>query len=230
MAVIYYLDITDIDNIETYVHEFSDILPEEIRKISFFKSKKKKQSTMAWILLAYGVKRMGKNVDLKSDIMRNPYGKPRLKDSFLKFNLSHSENFVACAISQKWEVGIDIQRKRKIPLKILEGFLGERDYRMIESFLEEDEWCRLWTRKEALLKCTGMGWRYPEARKIDVADKKITLNDTTYFVTDIWIRDEYDFSVCIKNRDEKIIWFEVQKYEIDQFGKERSRSVIFRDT
>lgn len=71
-------------------------------------------------------------------------GKP-LVDG-LYFNVSHSGNLVGCAVSQR-PVGLDLEQIRPAPprLRCAMEAEGESD----EAFF------RLWTKREALLKCRG---------------------------------------------------------------------------
>lgn len=80
------------------------------------------------------------------------------------FNLSHSENSAALAISNGFEVGIDIERVRPIeecvPLEVfsareLAQFAALPDIKQREVFFEN------WARKEACLKALGTGFVLP---------------------------------------------------------------------
>ena len=82
------------------------------------------------------------------------------------FNLSHSENSAALAISSGFEVGIDVERVRPIeetlPLEVFsirerEEFAALADAERQEVFFES------WARKEACLKALGTGFTLPSA-------------------------------------------------------------------
>lgn len=82
----------------------------------------------------------------------------------LRFNLSHSGDLAAIAVSRIGEVGIDIER-----IRILEGPDLEPMFSASEqaSFAElaggarREAFFRCWTRKEALLKAWGRGLDVP---------------------------------------------------------------------
>ncbi|MFA6843878.1 MAG: 4'-phosphopantetheinyl transferase superfamily protein, partial [Bacilli bacterium] len=83
----------------------------------------------------------------------NQHGKPFVKDYDLFFNMSHSANYCAFAVS-KYEVGIDIEKlTNKDYSKIIEKVLNdcERDHLKKYPFLVQ------WTIKESYLKCLGIG-------------------------------------------------------------------------
>ncbi len=88
-------------------------------------------------------------------------GKPYFRDFPLQFNLSHSGNYVLCAVSEE-EIGADIQQHcGKNVEKISGRFFSKREAEAIaaEQAGEEREklFYRLWARKEAYGKLTGKG-------------------------------------------------------------------------
>jgi 4'-phosphopantetheinyl transferase len=82
----------------------------------------------------------------------------------LCFNLSHSEDAAALAVSNGFEIGIDIELARPIgedvPLEVFsnlerEQFVALPDVEQQQVFLES------WARKEACLKALGTGFMLP---------------------------------------------------------------------
>lgn len=89
-------------------------------------------------------------------------GKPYFRDLPYYFSLSHSGDYVFCALSTE-EIGADIQQHRR-QLKgdnrrrLAERFFSEEEKRALEVSGEREElFYRLWTRKEAFGKLTGEG-------------------------------------------------------------------------
>lgn len=89
-----------------------------------------------------------------------PHGKPELVDFPLHFSLSHSGEYVLCAVSES-EVGADIQRMQPLDFLRLAGrFFTEAERAAIEVCGEAERqglFFRLWARKEAYGKLTGRG-------------------------------------------------------------------------
>ncbi|MCI7813783.1 MAG: 4'-phosphopantetheinyl transferase superfamily protein [Lachnospiraceae bacterium] len=226
MAVIFYWNFREIEDLEGYKNDFFDLLPKTIGERAGILSEKRGQSVMAWILLFYGFHRLKKRIDRKTEVVVNRFGKPALRDCELKFNLSHSGDFVSCVVSERCEVGIDVQKRREVPLHILKEFFGEQDYKRIQNSDQVMEWCRLWTRKEALLKCAGSGWQHPEARRVEVSGNTVTFDQMIYFVGSRRIRDDYDLSICTQKAEEKITWIEVENGEMEQFRRQKNRSAV----
>ncbi len=100
----------------------------------------------------------GEALDLK--YRTGEQGKPYFTDDSLPFfNISHAGGMVVLAVSDT-EVGIDIQDKRKNrETDMAERFFSERESRAVNEDESRDIFYRLWSRKEALGKCTGEGVR-----------------------------------------------------------------------
>lgn len=82
------------------------------------------------------------------------------------FNLSHSENSAALAISSGFEVGIDIERIRPIEESVpLEVFsTRERaEFTALPDTERQQVFFESWARKEACMKALGTGFTLPPA-------------------------------------------------------------------
>jgi 4'-phosphopantetheinyl transferase len=79
----------------------------------------------------------------------------------LNFSLSRSESKALVAISDKYEVGIDLERIRPIPewRSITSGFFTSGELAYLDGLGKAagTHFLRLWTLKEAVLKTTGDG-------------------------------------------------------------------------
>lgn len=88
-------------------------------------------------------------------------GKPYLREYPLFFNLSHSGEYVVCAVSDR-EIGVDIQKCSAMNIiRIARRFYSEEECRALEACETEEErqqyFFRLWARKEAYGKLLGEG-------------------------------------------------------------------------
>ncbi len=96
-----------------------------------------------------------------------PQGKPILDepDPSLHFNVSHSHHLVLIAVTQRAEVGIDVERIRPFTndLALAERYFSPRECRMLRLLSPErrnEAFFHAWTRKEACLKALGVGLSY----------------------------------------------------------------------
>ncbi len=75
----------------------------------------------------------------------------------MQFNISHSEEYVICVISDK-PVGVDIQKIGEYNPDVAKRVCNEKELLEIEnSFDKASEFTKLWTQKEAILKMYGIG-------------------------------------------------------------------------
>jgi len=97
----------------------------------------------------------------------NTHGKPALAESlnsYVSFNLSHSERWGVVAVVKKVAIGIDLE---KIDPEILFSQLADQYFNDDEKFhlaqyppeRQRRGFYRLWTQKEAMLKSEGAGFQ-----------------------------------------------------------------------
>ncbi len=85
-------------------------------------------------------------------------GKPYFKDSALSFNISHSHGYVACAVSDEGEVGIDIEASTTDPEKaqrIAERYFNDDEKELVRR--SPESFAKIWCEKEAKAKFFGSG-------------------------------------------------------------------------
>jgi 4'-phosphopantetheinyl transferase len=106
----------------------------------------------------------------KLEFNSDHYGKPYLSNplgSAITFNIAHSENVALFAFSKDANVGVDIEK-----MEIYRDFTGIS--RLVFSDEEQlfiqlsnnpvEEFYKLWTAKEAVLKASGRGFSYPSSQ------------------------------------------------------------------
>jgi len=95
-----------------------------------------------------------------------PRWKPRLGSAsgrdLLHFNLAHSDGLAVYAMTRVGEVGIDLERVRRVSesKQIASYFFSEREcaqWRSLPACLQTEAFFNCWTRKEACLKANGEG-------------------------------------------------------------------------
>lgn len=94
------------------------------------------------------------------------FGKPYLLHSHLRFNLSHSGQYILYAFTLDTEIGIDIEEcKNNIDfISVAKEFLSEAEYNQFLTLAPQERrlaFYRAWTHKEAILKAMGKGFYFP---------------------------------------------------------------------
>ena len=126
-----------------------------VEKLSMRADGSAKESLFALILLSTLVERAGRSVK-GLELCRNANGKPYFENSDLKFSISHSGGYVAVALSDDGDIGIDIETA---------DVSEEKARKLAKRFFTEDEQCavrddtdaflKLWSKKEATAKYLG---------------------------------------------------------------------------
>lgn len=154
--------------------------PEPVRtRISRQKRPIRRQvSLLGKLLLLECLDQKGR-LDVLEKMAWSEHGKPLLKDHG-NFSITHAGNNVACAWSPNGRIGIDVEPARELPLDAVSRFAspGERELLLgnqSDSLLA----IRLWTRKEALLKADGRGFRL-SAPAVDVISDEVVLDEGVF--------------------------------------------------
>lgn len=101
----------------------------------------------------------------------NEYGKPYIPGAPF-FSISHCKEGIAVAVNDK-PIGIDIEAIRHADDALIERTMNETERRLIvngERANGERLFTRLWTQKEAILKCRGTGIEGFEALQTAITD------------------------------------------------------------
>lgn len=131
------------------------------------------------------------------------------------FNVSHSGDYALVALSDSVEVGIDIELVRAdCPIDDLaRRYYSAREHqrlRKLSSAARLRDFYRLWTIKESVLKCAGLGLSVPpavvEVQLADDADPQIHSLDTDrVFLEQVSVRelamaDGYSSALAVESR------------------------------
>lgn len=91
---------------------------------------------------------------------------PRQKPVFLstsafQFNLSHTQGFVLCGISDDGAIGVDVEKIASTPTPVMGRIFHPEEIQYVENApaMERDlRFYKIWTRKEAYIKQLGTGF------------------------------------------------------------------------
>ena len=155
MVYVYLTNISNLPDPAVLPQIMEGLWEERKDKILRYKyAENRKQSLGAGLLLKWALERHGAAAE---NIKYGPNGKPELDGVY--FNLSHSEEWVACAISQQ-SVGCDVEKIGPVNERIAKRFFSENEVRYLDALegeKKQEEFFRLWTMKESYMKMTGEG-------------------------------------------------------------------------
>jgi len=136
----------------------------------------------------------------------NEFSKPFLRNNpNFKFNISHSGDFVVCAIGKE-DIGIDIEQIKPIDLNIAKQFFSENEYQDLISKPDElrlKYFYDLWTLKESFIKCIGKGMAIPlNSFYVSITKNQITIRSNSLYQVhfrQFFLDENYKLSICSKD-------------------------------
>lgn len=109
----------------------------------------------------------------------------------LSFNISHSGNVVVCAMSQTYQVGVDVELVQELDLIYFQQYLSEDEWQKINaSKAPYLAFLKYWTQKEAALKADGRGLGL-DINHLNVVDSKISISNTVWHLNHIPLDPRY---------------------------------------
>ena len=102
---------------------------------------KRDKSKKAFSLLFDMFNYLGLDIDI-NDICYSNNGKPYIKNSNIKFNYSHSKNYIACSVSFV-DMGIDIEDEFKMSDEARRLYLSGIKDNYRKAFVTKEAYCKL---------------------------------------------------------------------------------------
>jgi 4'-phosphopantetheinyl transferase len=155
---------------ETYQALLSGLSPEEQAQHDAFHFQR---DQLRYLLTRTMVRRLlaGYLSVAASDLVfeTNEYGRPRLVGDqnhlALDFNLSHTSDYIVCALMREGKVGVDIESYwRKRDLNVAADFFAPTEVKQLMELNESDRnkrFVEFWSLKEAFIKGAGKGMAIP---------------------------------------------------------------------
>lgn len=200
MNKVFILNTLELNDKDIFNYWFNQMPRDRREKVESFRfDKDKKLSLGAGILLYLGLKELGlKN----SEIVYNKNDKPYLKNNEIFFNISHSENIVICAFSDK-EIGADVEKINHFEKDVINRVFLAKEIN--DSQNQDILYTRLWTSKESLMKYLGTGLSLdPKKIQFDLKKNECIkcdeLNNKQVYFTQYDMED-YSISICSEYGD-----------------------------
>ena len=142
------------------------------------------RSLLGKALLINGLDELGFRQYFLKDIRFSEFEKPYFDDS-IDFNISHSGEFILCAICLHSKIGIDVEEIKPVSFSDFTMFFSNKEWNEIENAANSTtEFYRHWTQKEAFLKAIGMGLNVP-LNEVEISDNKIKWGNGEWFLQKI---------------------------------------------
>lgn len=158
-------------------------------------------------LLSIGAGLLLHMAEIPESLLYGEHGKPFSSDGVF-FNLSHSGRFSALALHEH-PIGLDIEKIAPVR-RAAERALTEKEHCWMLQEDSANRFAFLWTRKEAVLKCTGDGLSR-SMRSFSVLEKETELGGVRFSLRSEQYED-YILSAAVQDEDSA---FKVQKVDAD---------------
>ena len=117
--------------------------------------------------------------------------KPFFKQSELQFNISHSGELVACAISKTGEIGIDVEWRVDLEIKDFKSQMTDREWQRVTTAKDSlKEFYIYWTEKEAVIKAQGEGLSIP-LQSFEIFNRCTQIYGKSFFLRELSLDDRY---------------------------------------
>lgn len=120
------------------------------------------------------------------------YKKPLSDDKF--FNVSHSEEMVILGVCDV-DIGVDIERIKDISPQMKRYIASDEEF---EYMSDEERFFEIWTNKESLMKCKGVGIVNKVSSIPGLPINGIRTYDNERYVSKTIKLNDYLISVCVK--------------------------------
>lgn len=183
-----------------YAKYYND-LPAPVRKqLNLLKRWEDAQaSLLGKQLLKYGlVKYLDKDENILEKLNKDRHGRPYLENERgYDFNITHSENMIMCAISEKGKIGLDVERVRPVTIDhFVRQFTGQELVNIHRADEPYHEFFAYWTKKESVLKAEGIGMGIPLNQiNVDRKLKMATVGEQQWYLKAIDI--DQKFRACL---------------------------------
>lgn len=163
IPTLYAASVVPLSDEELYAKAWNVATPKRKEKADRYHFERDRRLSLgAELLLRHALSEAGEI--MPDTFLTGEQGKPALPGGSLKFNLSHSGDWVLCALGES-EVGCDVEKIGKANLAIAGRFFCRSEYEYVASGENEEEqalrFARMWTLKESYVKNLGLGLKLP---------------------------------------------------------------------
>lgn len=169
-----------------FIPRYRELLdPSEIERATRFRFEVDRER----FIIAHGSLRSLLGEQLSEDpariqLERGPYGKPFVPGSELRFNLSDTKDAMLVGITKGQEIGVDIEtmQRRVDHLAVSEHYFTPEEVEAIAlSSDTKRRFLEYWTRKEAVLKASGVGIMDDlKVLRVDAALNEMTISHEAF--------------------------------------------------
>ncbi|MHA4810738.1 4'-phosphopantetheinyl transferase family protein [Flavitalea flava] len=177
---------------EPLYQKYLSLLPKQLQeKNGQIKLEKDRVSNLLGkVLLLEGLKKIGMDGLYLENLKYNRYNRPYLSGN-LDFNISHSGEYVLCAIGKDVKLGIDIEEIKPVSFPDFEDIMTHREWEVIGTSADQlKAFITFWTIKESVVKADNRGLFIP-LREIYISENMARCYGDYWFLKVLDINSNY---------------------------------------
>ncbi len=178
--------------IKTIYSRHLERLPNDLKQknIKFRRWQDRLTNLFGKLLLVKGLTKYGFSDSVLKNLKYTAYDKPYLEGA-IDFNISHSGEYVMCAITKKGRLGIDIEEQKEVQFNDFEDIMSEEQWNIIRgSTNPKSTFFQFWTMKESVIKAEGQGLSIP-LKDIVISDNRASYNSNLWYINLLNIDNKY---------------------------------------
>ena len=109
-----------IDNLDKYISQLDENRRQRVL------SQKNEDNKLRTLIAGLHIRKVCEECGCELKLEYNEHGKPYIVGSDIRFNISHSGDYVACAFGSE-EVGVDVQQNKEMSDSLIRRFLNEAE-------------------------------------------------------------------------------------------------------
>ncbi|WP_028980056.1 4'-phosphopantetheinyl transferase family protein [Sporocytophaga myxococcoides] len=141
------------------------------------------------------------NRDILYQLEYNKYGRPYTSNSKINFSISHSGKYVAVAIANGFQIGIDVEEIKEISIADFRSIFTEFEWNAILTSTNPlKTFYVYWTKKESTAKADGRGLSIP-LNEIFIEDVISILYKKRWYLSEINLGPDYIMHIASEQKE-----------------------------
>lgn len=156
------------------------------------------------LLLMKGLNRFGYSQNSIDLIKYNKYGRPYI-DEYIDFNISHSGEYVVCAIGKDVKLGVDIEWIRTIDFEDYRSVMNTEQWECIHNSTDPiNTFFKFWTIKESVAKGDSRGLTI-SLYEIGINENVAVYDETKWYLSNLNLNEQYCTNLACSERHKVLI-------------------------
>lgn len=187
---------------ESLYSDYLSLLPLDLREKNerFLRWKDRHAHLFGRLLLLNALKHHHIENNIWDQITYNSYKRPNFDLQEYDFNISHSGDYVLCAIGKNVRLGVDVELNQERNFKDFQNLMTPNQWNEIQSSENATKtFYKYWTIKESVIKADGRGFYIP-LEALEVKDNTVQFDNKLWFINEFVLADGYSTALATSQK------------------------------